>query len=69
MQNFWMHASFASFATRLRYGALKGRNTQAKKSGEVHGQPALPSLRNGGEKVKIFALGQCPLLEPADGKM
>ena len=59
----------ASFATCLRQGALKGGDTRARKSTEAHGQSALPSLRNEGDKLKIFALEQRSLLEPVDGKM
>ena len=64
-----MLALLASFAAHSLQGALKGGDTQTKKSGEVHGQPALPSLRNGDDKLKIFALKQRSLLEPVDGKM
>ena len=60
----------ASFATCLWQGALKnGGDTHARKSTEVHGHPALTSLRKGGDKLKIFALEQRSLLEPVDGKM
>ena len=63
-----MLALLAIFAARLRQGALKGGDTHARNSTEVHGHPALPSLRNGGDTLKIFALEQCSLLEPVDGK-
>ena len=59
----------ASFAARLQQGVLKGGDTHARKSTEVHGHPALPSLRNRGDKLKIFALEQRSLLAPVDGKM
>ena len=54
---------------RLRQGALKGGDIRARKSREEDGHPALPSLRNGGDKLKIFALEQRSLLEAVDGKM
>ena len=50
-------------------GAVRGGGTHGRKSTEVHGHPALLSLRNGGDKLKIFALEQRSLLEPVDGKM
>ena len=59
----------ASFAARLQQGALKGGDTHARKSSEMHGNPALLSLRNGRDKLKIFALEQRSLLEPVVGKM
>ena len=60
---------FASFATRLRQAALTGGNIHARKYTEMHVHPALPSLQNGGDKLKIFALDQRSLLEPVSGKM
>ena len=64
-----MLASILSFATGLRQGALKGGDTHARKSCEMHGHPALLSLRNGGDKFKISALEKRSLLGTEDVKM
>ena len=53
----------------MRQGALKGGDSHARKSTEVHGHPDLPSLQNGGDKLKIFALQQRSLLELVDFQM
>ena len=59
-----------SFATRLRHHRSSERRRHSRQevycSTEVHGHPALPSLQNGGDKLKIFALEQRSLLEPED---
>ena len=46
-----------------------GGNTHTKVPSNLRGHPALLSLRNGGDKLKIFALKQRSLLEPEDVKL
>ena len=47
---------FDEFCRTSTAESSEGGDTCARKSTEVHSHPDLPSLRNGGEKLKIFAL-------------